>query len=67
MTWDNGLSIDLGRADHLVRTRHAMTTWQRLPEEVKENLERIDARYENGVAIKILENVTDYAISFDKS
>lgn len=51
MQWDNGLSIDLGRVDHLNRTRHAMAAWQRLPVEVKNNLDRIDARYDNGVAV----------------
>lgn len=65
MTWDNGLSIDLGRQDHLIRTKHAMATWQRLSDQVKENLDYIDARYENGVAIKML-NPADYAVSLNK-
>ena len=52
MIWDNGLSVDLGRVDHLNRTRHAMAAWQRLPEDVKSNIDRIDARYDNGVAIR---------------
>lgn len=52
MIWDNGLSIDLGRTDHLNRTRHVMAAWQRLPADVKGNIDRIDARYGNGVAIR---------------
>lgn len=64
MTWGNGLNIDLGRSNHLLRTRHAMATWQRLPDEVREKLERIDARYDNGVAIRTgQQSVIDDALS----
>ena len=57
MTCDNGLSVDLGRTDHLNRTRHAMLAWQRLPHKLKNNIDQIDARYANGVAIRSRNNL----------
>jgi len=63
MIWDNGLSIDLGRVDHLNRIRHAMAAWQRLPGDVKNNIDRIDARYENGVAIRSRQDLEAVALN----
>jgi len=67
MTWDNGLSIDIGRKDHLQRTRHVMAAWQRLPVEMRASLERIDARYENGVAVRVGNATADTSMKPDGS
>ena len=67
MIWDNGLSIDLGRVDHLNRTRHVMAAWQRLPDDVKNNIDRIDARYDNGVAISHSERRNQQGGNADRS
>lgn len=52
MIWESGLEIDLGRSDHLKRVRHALAAWRRLPDEERKEVGEIDARYDNGVAIR---------------
>ena len=52
MVWESGLEIDLGRSDHLKRVRHALAAWRRLPAEERQTIGEIDARYDNGVAIR---------------
>jgi len=52
MVWESGLEIDLGRSDHLKRVRHALAAWRRLPSEERQTIGEIDARYDNGVAIR---------------
>lgn len=52
MIWESGLEIDLGRSDHLKRVRHALAAWRRLPVEARQQVGEIDARYDNGVAIR---------------
>lgn len=52
MVWESGLEIDLGRSDHLKRVRHALAAWRRLPVEKQQSIGEIDARYDNGVAIR---------------
>jgi cell division protein FtsQ len=52
MVWDSGLEIDLGRSDHLKRVRHALAAWRRLPAAERQTVGEIDARYDNGVAIR---------------
>lgn len=67
MIWDNGLSIDLGRVNHLSRTRHAMAAWQRLPADVKNKIDRIDARYDNGVAIRSQQDQDSQVVAVSQS
>ena len=52
MIMENGSHIVLGKEELLVRMRRVIHTWQRLPEEYINDLEVIDARYPNGVAVK---------------
>ncbi len=52
MTWGNGLTINMGRADHLDRIRHVMAAWKRLPDQQRVALRHIDARYDNGIAVR---------------
>ena len=52
MIWESGLSIDLGRVDHLNRVRHLMLAWEQFPHELRQRIEHIDTRYGNGVAIR---------------
>ncbi|MEQ9567273.1 MAG: FtsQ-type POTRA domain-containing protein [Pseudomonadales bacterium] len=65
MVWESGLEIDLGRSDHLKRVRHALAAWRRLPVEKQQNIGEIDARYDNGVAIRVRQIQADDQLAKD--
>ena len=52
MVMKNGSEVVLGKDDLMVRIRRVIQAWQKLSPEHINELEAIDARYPNGVAVK---------------
>lgn len=52
MIMENGSEIVLGKDDLMIRMRRVMKAWQLLTPEMMNELETVDARYPNGIAVK---------------
>lgn len=57
MVMENGSEIVLGKNELIARIRRAMGAWQRLSPAHLDELEAVDARYPNGVAVKYREEI----------
>jgi len=66
MIWESGLEVDLGRSNHLKRVRYALAAWSRLPVQERQKIGEIDARYDNGVAIRVRQIQTDDELATDR-
>jgi len=57
MVLGNGSEILLGKEELIVRIQRVMYAWQKIAPERIDDIETVDARYQNGIAVKYSENL----------